>query len=153
MNDAARVSSTWDVHIAYLPPHRWDELAHHDDDALRRITGRPCRPGLVAEPIAWDALHITPRWLGDDSSRAVAALQPGLFANRGADEWRRFHAGAQNRGELALAISMIGSPEQPKTVSFMGPGPASHSQAAWMRPNTLAAHGLHSPRRHRPQKA
>jgi hypothetical protein len=59
MNDAARVSSTWDVHIAYLPPHRWDELAHHDDDALRRITGHPGRPGLVAEPIAWDAVNVT----------------------------------------------------------------------------------------------
>src|SRR5271166_2496558 len=121
MTNPASVSTTWDVHIAYLPPHRWDELAHHHADALHRITGQSARPGIAGEPVAWDALHMTPRWLGDDSSRAVAALQPNLAANRGADEWHRFHAGAAARDEIALVISMIGTPEPPKMFSVFGP--------------------------------
>lgn len=121
MTNPARVSATWDVHIAYLPPHRWDELAHRDADELQRITGQSERPSITVEPLAWDALHITPRWLGEDSSRAVAALQPNLMANRGADEWRRFHTGAAARGEVALAISMIGTPEPPQIMSPFGP--------------------------------
>jgi len=39
MTNPLPVSMTWDVHIAYLCPRRWDELAHHDADALKRITG------------------------------------------------------------------------------------------------------------------
>jgi hypothetical protein len=121
MTNPTRVWATWDVHIAYLPPHRWEELAHHDADALQRITGQSGRPSITAEPVAWDALHITPRWLEEDSSRAVAALQPNLVANRGADEWQRFRMGAAARDEVALAISMIGTPEPPKIMSPFGP--------------------------------
>ncbi len=40
---------------------------------------------------------------------------------RGLPEWDRFFAGAQARHELALAISMIGSPEEPETVWPGGP--------------------------------
>lgn len=122
MTNPTRISATWDVHIAYLPPHRWDEFAHHDADALQRITGQSGRPSITAEPLEWDAVHMTPRWLGDDSSGAVAALQPSLVANRGADEWQRFHSGAVARDEVALVISMIGTPEPPKIMSVFGPG-------------------------------
>lgn len=122
MTSPTRVFTTWDVHIAYPPPRRWDELAQHDADALRRITGQSTRPSITAEPVAWDALHMTPRWLDDDSSRAVAALQPSLFANQGAAEWRRFREGAAARHELALAVSMIGTDEPSTMTSPFGPG-------------------------------
>ncbi len=115
-------ASRWDVHIGYLPPHRWDEMP--DERARRVVGGHEVRPTLTTEPIAWEGLGMTPRWVGDDSSSAVAAIQPGLFANRGAAEWSRFLAGARTRRELALVISMLGGPEEP---TMVGPGGPSAS--------------------------
>jgi hypothetical protein len=63
---------------------------------------------------------MVPRWIGDDSSGAVATIEPSVYHDRGADEWRRFVAGAQRRGEVALAISMIGQPRDPSVVRFTG---------------------------------
>ena len=112
-------ASRWDVHIGDLPPHRWDEMP--DERARRVVGGHQVRPTLTTESIAWEGLGMTPRWVGDDSSGAVAAIQPGLFANRGAAEWFRFLAGAQTRHELALVISMLGGPEEPTMVGPGGP--------------------------------
>ena len=113
-------ASRWDVHIGDLPPHRWDEMP---DERARRVVAweHQVRPTLTTESIAWEGLGMTPRWVGDDSSGAVAAIQPGLFANRGAAEWFRFLAGAQTRHELALVISMLGGPEEPTMVGPGGP--------------------------------
>jgi hypothetical protein len=108
-------ASAWDVHIGYLPPHRWEELPN-TERAREVFGGSRDRPGITVEPIAWESLRMTPRWLGDDSSSAVAAIQPSDYFNRGADEWDRFIAGAQARRELALAISMVGSLDEPKIV-------------------------------------
>ena len=113
-------ASAWDIHIAYLPPHRWDELPN-TEHARETLGGHRERPGLTVEPIAWESLRMTPRWLGDDSSNAVAAIQPSNFLNRGAAEWDRFIAGTQARQELALAISMIGSADEPKIKWPSGP--------------------------------
>lgn len=115
-------TSTWDVHIGYLPPGRWDELDRQGPRVRNVVGGHEVRPALTKEPIEWDSLRMTPRWVGDDSSRAVAAVDPSLYANRGAAEWHRFLAGTQVRGEVALVISMIGSPAPPKTVGLLGPG-------------------------------
>jgi hypothetical protein len=41
---------------------------------------------------------------------------------RGAAEWQRFLAGTQVRGDVALAISMIGSPAPPQTRGLLGAG-------------------------------
>jgi hypothetical protein len=60
--------------------------------------------------IEWAELGLTPRWVGDDSSEAVAAIEPST--NR--HEWQRFVAGAMLRSELALAVSMIGSDAEPR---------------------------------------
>jgi hypothetical protein len=112
--------STWDVHIGYLPPSRWDELADRGSHAMRTLGGHEVRPGLTAEPVAWVSLGMVPRWIGEDSTGAVAAIEPSVYRDRGADEWRRFLAGAQRRGEVALAISMIGHPRDPSVVRFSG---------------------------------
>jgi len=104
--DSAGSASSWDVHIGYLPPHRWDDLVDRDEHARRVVGGHEVRPTITSEPIAWEPLGLTPRWIGEDSSGAVVAIEPSMFANRGADEWRRFRAGTAKRGELALAISM-----------------------------------------------
>ena len=112
--------STWDIHIGYRPPSWWDRLPNSEGAPLGS-RGRRERPALTSEPVAWGELHMTPRWLEDDSSGAVAAIQPSNMWNQGAAEWDRFVAGAQSRRELAVAISMIGSPEEPETVWPGGP--------------------------------
>ena len=114
-------TSTWDVHIGHLPPGRWDELDLLDSRARRALGGNESRPDITSEPIAWDSLAMSPRWVGDDSSEAVAAIEPSLLANRGADEWRRFRAGTRRRAELTLAISMVGRPEEPEIINVFGP--------------------------------
>lgn len=75
-------TSRFDVHIGYLPPQRWDELPN-TERGREVFGGSRERPGLTVEPIAWESLRMTPRWLGDDSSSAVAAIQPSNFYNRG----------------------------------------------------------------------
>lgn len=114
-------TSTWDVHIGYLPPGRWNEMDRKGPRVRSVVGGHEVRPALTMEPIVWDSLQMTPRWLEEASSSAVAAIEPSLYANRGAAEWHRFLAGAQARGEVALVISMIGSPAPPKTVGLFGP--------------------------------
>lgn len=80
-----------------------------DVSAVSR-TGRPrVLPLLLTESIDWVTLGLQPRWVGDDTTDAVAALEPNVFASHGAQEWDRFKAGAARRGELALAVSMVGS--------------------------------------------
>jgi hypothetical protein len=43
------------------------------------IGGHEVRPGLTSEPVAWENLHMKPRWIGDDSSGAGAAIEPSLI--------------------------------------------------------------------------
>ncbi|MGY1618862.1 hypothetical protein ACI797_19145 [Geodermatophilus sp. SYSU D00691] len=131
MGSAAGVSS-WDVHIGHLPPHRWDELDQLGEHARRVVGGHEQRPPITSETISWESLELTPRWIGEDSSGAIAAIEPGLFANRGAEEWHRFTAGAAKRGEVALALSMIGTPEEPQVISPFGPSASISLPAAAM---------------------
>jgi hypothetical protein len=104
---------TLDVHIGAQAPAWWDETESQVADGERAplswAEGRN-RPAITRELIDWDTLGLTPRWLGEDSSEAVAAIEPGIFTGRGAQEWERFLEGARGRGELALAVSTIGSP-------------------------------------------
>ncbi len=83
------------------------------------------RPAITLEPINWDELGFTPRWLGDDSSEAVTAIEPSIFAGHGAQEWERFVEASQRRRELALAISTVGSPHEPEIQSGLASGAAS----------------------------
>jgi hypothetical protein len=104
---------TLDVHIGEWTPSRWDEIDTIRAEHNPRAFGDRARPGITSELIDWAALGFTPRWVGEDSSEAVAALEPNLFHDRGADEWRRFLAGAESRAELALAVSLVGSAAEP----------------------------------------
>jgi hypothetical protein len=112
---------TLDVHIGVWPPSRWDEIdkirAEHNPKAF----GDQLRPGITSEVIDWAGLGLMPRWVGEDSSEAVAALEPSLFHDCGVDEWRRFLAGAQSRGELALVVSLVGSAVEPVYRALGGP--------------------------------
>jgi hypothetical protein len=115
------ILDTLDVHVGVRGPSHWDELA-----ALRRVTAIDAdddgdRPVVTLPDIDWAGLGFTPRWIGDDASESVAAVEPSFHFGEGADEWRRFIAGTSRRGELALAVSMIGSATPPTYIAALGP--------------------------------
>lgn len=113
--------ATLDISIGVESPARRDEI-----DAIRgehsNAFGRRHRPGITKEKIDWAALGWQPRWIDDDTSQSVVAIQPSIFANNGAQEWQRFRAGAEARGELSLVASFVGTLEEPEIISVFGAG-------------------------------
>jgi len=74
------------------------------------IIGRNRRVSPLEDPaFGWAEHDLEARWLGMESSDCVAALDPSIYHGRGADELKRFLAGAQSRGELALLITTMGN--------------------------------------------
>jgi hypothetical protein len=113
----------WDVLIGYRSPSWWIENDGRGENYLHVTSGDMKRPPLTSESMNWDELGMTPRWLGDDTSGCVAAIQPKNMLNRGSAEWARFLNGAQQRSEIALVISMVGGSEERS--GFFG-GPTAH---------------------------
>ncbi|MEA2636217.1 MAG: hypothetical protein QOH92_2984, partial [Chloroflexota bacterium] len=66
----------WDVLIGYRSPSWWTENDGRGENYLQVTSGDVKRPPLTSESINWVELGMTPRWLGDDSSECVAAIQP-----------------------------------------------------------------------------
>ena len=56
----------------------------------------------------WSRHGLQPRWLGMETSDCAAALDPINYYNGGAEEQKRFFAGARARGETALVICTMG---------------------------------------------
>jgi hypothetical protein len=110
----------WDVLIGYRSPSWWTENDERGENYLQVTSGDTKRPPLTSESIDWDELGMTPRWLGEDTSECVAAIQPKNVLNRGSAEWARFLNGAQQRSEIALVISMVGGSEE-RSGLFGGP--------------------------------
>jgi hypothetical protein len=110
----------WDVLIGYRSPNWWTENEGRGEKYLQVTSGDTNRPPLTSESINWDELGMTPRWLGDDTSECVAAIQPKNMFNQGSAEWARFLNGAQQRRETALVISMVSGSEE-RSGLFGGP--------------------------------
>ena len=66
------------------------------------------RSQLTNPGVNWTGLGTAPRWTGTESSDCAAALEPGIYHGRGADERDRYLAGAASWSETALLISTIG---------------------------------------------
>src|SRR5262245_35495359 len=62
----------------------------------------------VPGDLDWASHGLRPRWLGEETSDCAVAIEPGFFHSSGADERKRFLAGAARRGETALVVSLIG---------------------------------------------
>lgn len=77
----------------------------------RERTGRRGRILQVPADLDWGKHDLQPRWLGMESSDCPVAIEPGVFHDQGADERRRFLAGAASRNETALLVSAIGDPD------------------------------------------
>lgn len=108
------------MHVGVWSPARWDEIDAIRVGANPGAWGKKRRPSITSQPVGWSELGLTPRWVDDDSSESVAAIEPSLFHAQGADEWRRFIMGSTTRGELALAVSTVGSDEKPNYVPLEG---------------------------------
>lgn len=104
-----------EVHVGTFSPAAWDER-ERDKTPLGILT-RGVRPRIGAEAVAWTDLGLEPRWVGEDTSTAVAALEA---TDRGADEWRRYFAGAEARSELALFVTTAEPPSDAPPVVLPG---------------------------------
>ncbi|WP_396913900.1 hypothetical protein [Mycolicibacterium sp.] len=104
------MTAAYDLHIGYPSPERWDKVADGSVLLYKMLGGTEVRPTITSEKFDWRTLGLAPRWVDEDTSGAVAAIEPNKYFNRGATEWERFIAGAQQRSEVALAVSMIGHP-------------------------------------------
>ncbi len=109
----AQVSDALAVHVGEQSPEWWDEVEQIRQAGNPRAGGDAPRPLITSPDIDWEALGLTPRWVGDDASEAIAALEPSRFHGRGADEWERFLRGTASRDETALAVTLIGDDSPP----------------------------------------
>ncbi len=109
-----------EVFVGVRPPEYWKELEASGRPppgaALKaRQVGRTWEPpDLATASIDWLDLGVHPRFVGSETASCVAALQPSVFHNDGADELDRFLAGARRRDEPALLVSTIGDVRPPK---------------------------------------
>lgn len=60
-----------------------------------------------------------------ESSDCAVALSPGHFHNQGNEEMKRLLAGARQRGELALVVTVVGQVKEERPRNVFGPGDAS----------------------------
>lgn len=98
------------------------------------------RERIAAESIDWTRLGLRPRWVDDDTSTAVAALEACPYTDQGAEEWRRFQSGAHQRGERALYVSTTqpGPKDRPFPVIF---GRSRSVDLPYLPPNSFSIHG------------
>lgn len=112
------------VHVGSQPPSQWDEieanqhrLGEEASDRLRKQR----RPSTAMGDLDWRGLGFEPRWVRFDTADCVAALNPSVYAGQGADEFDRFRQGAASRGELALVISLVETPDPGSHWNVFGP--------------------------------
>ena len=98
------------VHIGLAAPKEPGEQQQSAPPHRSSIIGRNRRVSPLEDPaFRWAEHDLEARWLGMESSDCAAALDPSIYHGRGADELKRFLAGARSRGELALLITTMGN--------------------------------------------
>jgi hypothetical protein len=92
-------------------PAEWDETERLQrelgDDAAPALANRR-RPALARPGIGWDNFGFVPRWIVDEATSCVAALNPDQFD--GMTQYRRFVEAAKRHGETALAVAIVEAP-------------------------------------------
>jgi hypothetical protein len=110
----------FEMHVGDRPPAEWtareEQMRSSGRPSIEALAARQrgriwVRPALSADSFPWESLGASPRFVGSETSSCVAALQPSIFHNHGADEFDRFLAGAATRGETALIVTAIGTTE------------------------------------------
>lgn len=99
------------IHVGVLSPAEWDETERLQrelgDDAAPALADRR-RPALATPGIAWESFGFVPRWIKDEATSCVAALNPDQFS--GMTQYGRFVEAAKRRGETALAVAIVEAP-------------------------------------------
>jgi hypothetical protein len=62
----------------------------------------------VPGDLNWQEKGLHPRWLGMETGDCAVAIEPSIYQGQGAEERKRFLAGAGQRGERALVVTTIG---------------------------------------------
>ncbi|MGW1617685.1 hypothetical protein [Streptomyces sp. NPDC002172] len=109
------------VHIAVHDPAAMAEPHPEAADYARDLFAASAKYAGVS----WSESGAEPRWFGMDTSTCAAAINPSHFYNRGADEFDRFLAGADSRGEPALIIATMGKADDDGHRSIFGSYTAS----------------------------
>ncbi|MDX3579341.1 hypothetical protein PV663_20775, partial [Streptomyces sp. FL07-04A] len=91
-------------------------------DVLGMSGGPGRRPGPVVRQggVDWAALGVDPRWKDQETGDCAAVLSPVLGPATGLEPYKRFAAGARQRGETALVVACIGAGKRSHNV-FSGP--------------------------------
>jgi len=107
------------VHVGHRRPDFGDQPDGDQARPRRRDWTQVRVSALDKVAIDWAHHEIEPRWIGSEAADCAAALQPSIFHSSGAEERRRFLAGAAGRGETALVVSMLGFTEDDTPRSVM----------------------------------
>lgn len=114
-----------DVHVGTYPPAEWERIEERQAGWAKDAPAREERPLIATEQLQWGELGLRPRWVGEDTSQAVAAIDPCTYYGRGADELDRFVLGTRQRSELGLYLWSFGDlqddkPSPVRSVMFAG---------------------------------
>ncbi|WP_139224517.1 hypothetical protein [Cellulomonas marina] len=107
-----------DVHVGTHAPAKWDRI--EEQQAEWPEESRQARPRIASEQLPWEDAGLRPRWVGDDTSQAVAAIDPCIYHGRGADELERFVRGTRQRSELAVHVWSFGDLENDQPSPLRG---------------------------------
>lgn len=88
-------------------------------------------PTVRPEALDWAALGVEPRWKNQETGDCAAVLSPFLGPATGLEPYKRYAAGARQRGETALVVACTGAGKRSHNV-FSG----------------TVAPGIHLPDRH-----
>ncbi|WP_232838851.1 hypothetical protein [Streptomyces geranii] len=80
------------------------------------------RPGVVD----WAALGVEPRWKGQETGDCAAVLSPVLGPATGLEPYKRYAAGARQRGETALVVACPGAGKRSHNVFSGTVAPGIH---------------------------
>ncbi|MFF1475397.1 hypothetical protein [Streptomyces mirabilis] len=88
--------------------------------------GRQPAPAVRPGALDWTALGVEPRWKDRETGDCAAVLSPVLGPATGLEPYKRYAAGARQRGETALVVACTGAGERSHNVFSGTVAPGIH---------------------------
>ncbi|WP_331731827.1 hypothetical protein [Streptomyces sp. NBC_00073] len=88
--------------------------------------GRQPAPAVRSGAVDWAALGVEPRWKDQETGDCAAVLSPVRGPATGLEPYKRYAAGARQRGETALVVACIGAGERRHNVFSGTVAPGIH---------------------------
>ncbi|WP_240925394.1 hypothetical protein [Streptomyces sp. 196(2019)] len=110
------------LHIAGEPP------APPAPDVIGASAGAGPQPAQAVRPgvVDWAELGVEPRWKDQETGDCAAVLSPVCGPATGLEPYKRYAAGARQRGETALVVACIGAGEHSYNVFSGTVAPGIH---------------------------